>query len=99
MDVKRISRTIQTDSTLREILIEFFIGGRNSRIGTEIPLSIIYAILNCSTKNLLPTLRVTNTLKEFLNDNETKGNILMKSKAHVLKRIIQSRLESYKRDT
>lgn len=34
-DVKRISRTLQNDTAFREILIEFFIGGRDSRIGAE----------------------------------------------------------------
>ncbi len=36
--VKRISKTLQNDNAFRELLIEFFIGGRDSRIGTEIPL-------------------------------------------------------------
>ena len=37
-DVKKISRTIKNDVEFRVLLIDFFINGRNSRIGAEIPL-------------------------------------------------------------
>jgi hypothetical protein len=95
-NVKKISRTIQTDSDFREILIEFFIGGRNSRIGTEIPL---YYMRNfkLSDQEFITDLRDHKYVERILNDNEIQGKYSNEVGAHV-ERIIQSRLESYKLD-
>jgi len=37
-DVKKISRALQTDEAFRDRLIDFFLEGRNSLVGAEIPL-------------------------------------------------------------
>jgi hypothetical protein len=92
--VKKISRTIQTNKDFREILIEFFIGGRHSRIGTEIPL---YYMRNfkLSDHEFINDLRDYKYVERILNDNEIQGKYSNEVGAHV-ERIIQSRLESYK---
>lgn len=93
-DVKKISRTIQTDRAFRELLIEFFIGGRNSRIGTEIPL---YYMRNfkLSDQEFIADLRDDKYVERILNDNEIQGKYSNEVGAHVEK-IIESRLERYK---
>lgn len=93
-DVNRISRTIQNDSNFRELLIEFFIGGRNSRIGAEIPL---YYMRNFKLTNseFLADLRDHKYVERILNDNEIQGKYSNEVGAHV-ERIIQTRLDSYK---
>lgn len=93
-DVKRISKTLQNDNAFRELLIEFFIGGRNSRIGVEIPL---YYMRNfkLTTPEFIADLRDHKYVERILNDNEIQGKYSNEVGAHV-ERIIQTRLENYK---
>jgi hypothetical protein len=93
-DVKRISKTIQTDQSFKELLIEFFIGGRNSRIGAEIPL---YYMRNfkLTDPEFIQDLTNFKYVERILNDNEIQGKYSNEVGAHV-ERIIQSRLEQYK---
>jgi DpnII restriction endonuclease len=93
-DVKRISRTLQSDYTFRELLIEFFIGGRNSRIGAEIPL---YYMRNFKLTDyeFITDLKDYKYVERILNDNEIQGKYSNEVGAHV-ERIIQARLEVYK---
>jgi len=92
--LKRISKTLKSDNAFREILIEFFIGGRNSRIGLEIPL---YYMRNFKLKDpeFISDLRDHKYVERILNDNEIQGKYSNKVGAHV-ERIIQTRLENYK---
>lgn len=93
-DVKRISKTLQNDNAFRELLIEFFIGGRNSRIGAEIPL---YYMRNfkLTDPEFISDLRDHKYVERILNDNEIQGKYSNEVGAHV-ERIIQTRLENYK---
>lgn len=93
-DVKRISKTMQNDNAFRELLIEFFIGGRNSRIGVEIPL---YYMRNfkLTDPEFISDLRDHKYVERILNDNEIQGKYSNEVGAHV-ERIIQNRLENYK---
>ena len=93
-DVKRISKTIQTDEAFRELLIEFFIEGRNSRIGAEIPL---YYMRNfkLTDPEFINDLTNFKYVERILNDNEIQGKYSNEVGAHVEK-MIQSRLELYK---
>jgi hypothetical protein len=93
-DVKRISKTLQSDNAFRELLIEFFIGGRSSRIGAEIPL---YYMRNfkLTDPEFISDLRDHKYVERILNDNEIQGKYSNEVGAHV-ERIIQTRLENYK---
>ena len=93
-DVKRISKTLQNDNAFREILIEFFIGGRNSRIGAEIPL---YYMRNfkLTDPEFISDLKHHKYVERILNDNEIQGKYSNEVGAHV-ERIIQTTLENYK---
>lgn len=93
-NVKRISRTMQTDTRFRNVLIDFFIRGRNSRIGAEIPL---YYMRNfkLADPEFIIDLTDYNYVDRILNDNEIQGKYSNEVGAHV-ERIIQARLELYK---
>lgn len=93
-DVKRISKTIQDDVDFRILLIEFFIKGRNSKIGTEIPL---YYMRNfkLTDPEFIEDLRDHKYVERILNDNEIQDKYSNKVGAHVEK-LIQSRLDNYK---
>ena len=93
-DVKRISKTLQNDNAFREILIEFFIGGRNSRIGAEIPL---YYMRNfkLTDPEFISDLKHHKYVERILNDNEIQGKYSNEVGAHV-ERIIQTTLENYR---
>ena len=93
-DVKRISKTIQTDREFRNVLIEFFISGRNSRIGAEIPL---YYMRNfkLTDPEFIRDLTDHKYVERILNDNEIQGKYSNEVGAHV-ERVIKSRLEQYK---
>lgn len=96
-DVKRISKTLQNDIAFRELLIEFFIGGRNSRIGAEIPL---YYMRNFKLKDpeFINDLRNHKYVERILNDNEIQGKYSNQVGAHV-ESLIQTKLENYKSNT
>lgn len=93
-DIKKISKKIQTDENFRELLIDFFIGGRDSRIGSEIPL---YYMRNfkLTDPEFISDLRDFKYVERILNDNEIQGKYSNEVGAHV-ERIIQSRLDLYK---
>lgn len=75
-------------------MIEFFISGRNSRIGVEIPL---YYMRNfkLTDPEFISDLANFKYVERILNDNEIQGKYSNEVGAHV-ERIIQSRLELYK---
>ncbi|RXR24472.1 DpnII family type II restriction endonuclease [Flavobacterium stagni] len=92
-DVKRISRTIQDDIEFRNLIIDFFINGRKSRIGIEIPL---YYMRNfkLTEKEFIEDLKDFKYVERILNDNEIQGKYSNEVGAHV-ERIIKSRLDNY----
>ncbi len=93
-DVKRISKTIQEESEFRNLIIEFFINGRNSRIGLEIPL---YYMRNfkLTDQEFLEDLQDKKYVERVLNDNEIQGKYSNEVGAHV-ERIIRTRLDNYR---
>jgi hypothetical protein len=95
-DVKRISRTLHDDLSFRDLLIEFFIQGRNSRLGVEIPL---YYMRNfkLTDKEFIADLKDHKFVERILNDNEIQGKYSNEVGAHV-ERIIQKRLENYRNE-
>ena len=74
-------------------LIDFFINGRNSRIGREMPL---YYMRNFNLLNadFITDLSEFNYVERILNDNEIQGKYSNEVGAHV-ERIIQNRLDEY----
>ncbi len=96
-NVKKISKNIQTDNYFRELMIEFFIGGRNSRVGAEIPL---YYMRNfkLTDPEFVSDLTDFKYVERILNDNEIQGKYSNEVGAHV-ERIIQSKLDLYKTST
>jgi len=93
-DVKRISKTIQEDFSFSSLLIDFFINGRNSIIGSEIPL---YYMRNfkLTEKDFIEDLKNYKYVERILNDNEIQGKYSNEVGAHV-ETIIQSRLDTYR---
>ncbi len=93
-NVKRISNTIVSDQIFRNNLVEFFIGGRNSNIGREIPL---YYMRNFKLQEVdfINDLKHYKYVERILNDNGIQGKYSNEVGAHVEK-IIQSKLEQYK---
>ena len=93
-DVKRISRVLIENETFRNLLVQFFINGRNSTVGEEIPL---YYLRNFNLLNddFVSDLSEFNYVKRILNDNEIQGKYSNDVGAHV-ERIIQAKLEQYK---
>ena len=91
--VKRISRTLNENEEFRNPLIDFFINGRNSRIGREMPL---YYMRNFNLLNadFITDLSEFNYVERILNDNEIQGKYSNEVGAHV-ERIIQDRLDEY----
>lgn len=96
-DVKRISKTILNDVDFRLLLIDFFINGRNSQLGKEIPL---YYMRNfkLNDPNFIEDLKGFKYVERILNDNEIIDKYSNRVGAHVEK-IIQSTLDSYKVQT
>jgi hypothetical protein len=92
--VRQISSAIQKDIEFRNLLTEFFIYGRSSKIGKEIPL---YYMRNFQLTNpeFIRDLKNFKYVERILNDNEIQGKYSNEVGAHV-ERIIQTRLESYK---
>jgi hypothetical protein len=93
-DIKRITNTIASDELFRNNLIEFFIGGRSSRIGVEIPL---YYMRNFKLKDpdFIDDLKNHKFVERILNDNEIQGKYANGVGAHVEK-IIQEKLILYR---
>ena len=96
-DVKRISRTLQTDLQFRNIMIEFFLKGRNSRLGREIPL---YYMRNfkLSDSQFINDLTEYSYVERILNDNEIQGKYSNEVGAHV-ERIIKNKLDLYRENS
>ncbi len=92
--VKNISNKIQTDFNFRNLLIDFFINGRSSKVGNEIPL---YYMRNFKLlrNNFIDNLKEYSYVERILNDNEIQGKYSNEVGAHVEK-IIQKRLDHYK---
>lgn len=92
--IKKISKTIATDSKFRNLLIHFFINGRKSKVGKEIPL---YYMRNFKLKEdkFINSLSDFEYVQRILNDNEIQGKYSNKVGAHV-ENIIQNKLEDYK---
>lgn len=93
-DVKKISKVIQKDNRFRELLIEFFINGRKSKVGAEIPL---YYMRNfkLNDNEFIEDLKNYKFVERILNDNEISDKYSNRVGAHV-EQIIQSRLNNYK---
>ncbi len=96
-DVKRISRTLQTDLQFRNIMIEFFLNGRNSRLGREIPL---YYMKNFKLQDplFINDLTEYSYVERILNDNEIQGKYSNEVGAHV-ERIIRNKLDFYRENS
>ena len=96
-NVKRISRTLQTDLQFRNIMIEFFLKGRNSRLGREIPL---YYMRNfkLSDPQFINDLTEYSYVERILNDNEIQGKYSNEVGAHV-ERIIKNKLDLYRENS
>ena len=92
--VNQISRKLITDKGFKDLMIEFFIGGRNSQIGAEIPL---YYMKNfkLTDQEFISELRNYKYVERILNDNEIQGKYSNEVGAHI-ERIIQTKLEDYK---
>lgn len=93
-NIKRISQRMQNDDEFKSLLIEFFIGGRQSIIGIEIPL---YYMRNfkLNDPNFIADLENFRYVERILNDNEIQGKYSNKVGDHV-ERIIRERLNSYR---
>ena len=93
-NISRISKTIKTDVDFRELLIDFFINGRNSRIGPFVPL---YYMRNFKLTDPAFIADLTNFryVERILNDNEIQGKYSNTVGSHV-EQFINSRLELYK---
>ena len=93
-DVKKISRALQTDEAFRDRLIDFFLEGRNSLVGAEIPL---YYMRNfkLNDRRFISNLKDYEYVERILNDNEIQGKYSNRVGAHV-ESIIKNRLENYR---
>lgn len=91
--VKRISKTLNSNEEFKNLLVEFFINGRNSQVGKEMPLYYMrnFKLLN---KDFIADLSDFNYVERILNDNEIQGKYSNEVGAHV-ERIIQNRLDEY----
>lgn len=92
--VERISRILTNNQDLLDLLVDFFINGRNSRIGQEIPL---YYMRNFKLLDqaFITDLSEYNYVDRILNDNEIQGKYSNEVGAHV-EQIIQAKLEEYR---
>lgn len=93
-DVAKISKAMQEDVDFSDSLIDFFINGRNSKIGVDIPL---YYMRNfkLNEASFIKDLQNYNYVERILNDNEIQGKYSNEVGAHVEK-IIEQRLEKFK---
>jgi len=92
--VSRISKYLIDNEMFRDLLIEFFINGRASKIGKEIPLYYMRNF-NLLNENFITDLTEFSYVERILNDNEIQGKYSNEVGAHV-ERIIQNKLEDYK---
>lgn len=94
--IVKISRNLIDDEGFRNLLVDFFINGRNSRIGIEIPLYYMrnFRLLE---RGFIEDLMEFSFVERILNDNEIQGKYSNKVGAHV-ENIIGQRLNEYKRN-
>lgn len=94
--IKKISKSIVINSALLELLVDFFIYGRKSKIGREIPLYYLrnFKLLD---SEFIQDLGEFNYVDRILNDNEIQGRYSNEVGAHVEK-IISKRLDNYKKN-
>jgi len=92
--VNQISTILRSNVDFKDLLIEFFINGRNSRVGREMPLYYMrnFKLLN---EGFLADLSDFNYVERILNDNEIQGKYSNKVGAHV-EELIQSKLDYYR---
>lgn len=95
-DVKRISKTLLLDKDFADLLVDFFINGRNSVVGSEFPL---YYMRNFDLlkPEFMQDLSEFNYVERILNDNEIQGKYSNEVGAYVEK-IIAKRLNSYRKN-
>ena len=92
--IKKISKSLNDNQILKDLLVDFFINGRDSTIGEEIPLYYMrnFKLLN---EDFVNDLSDYNYVERILNDNEIQGKYSNEVGAHV-ERIIQNKLDQYK---
>ncbi len=93
-DVSRISRTLVDDPEFMNLLVEFFLYARSSRIGQEIPL---YYMRNfkLTDPDFIRDLKDYKYVERILNDNEIQGKYSNEVGAHVESKI-KARLDDYR---
>jgi len=94
-DVKQISNAIKSDDYFREIIIEFFLKGRDSRIGVSMPLYYMQHF-RLEEAQFIENLRNKDYVERILTDNEIQGKYSNEVGAHV-ERIILNKIEEYSR--
>ena len=94
--VKKISKTILADENFKNLLTNFFVNGRNSEIGQEIPLYYMKNFRLLSDE-FIADLTQFRYVERILNDNEIQGRYSNDVGAHV-ERTIEKRLIRYKRE-
>lgn len=92
--VEQISNTFVANSKFRELVAEFFLNGRGSIVGADIPL---YYMRNfkLTESDFIEDLQDFNYVSRILNDNELQGKYSNKVGAHV-ESLIKAQLEKYK---
>ncbi|NCT09407.1 MAG: hypothetical protein GW772_04920 [Flavobacteriia bacterium] len=94
-NVGQISRAIISNQEFRNLLIDFFINARNSRIGREMPL---YYMRNFKLNDqaFINDLSQFSYVERILNDNEIQGKYSNQVGDYVEKKLIKKHLENYK---
>lgn len=92
--IKQISKQMQRNTLFRESLVDFFINGRNSIIGKEVPL---YYMRNFKLNDpeFIADLNDFRYVQRILNDNEIQGKYSNQVGAHV-EGVIRNRLNEYR---
>lgn len=93
-NVKKISAMITSNTEFRDLLVQFFIHGRQSEIGKEIPLYYMrnFKLLN---RAFVQDLSEYSYVERILNDNEIQGKYSNQVGAHV-EGLIQNKLDHYR---
>lgn len=92
--VNQISGKIRTDKIFRNLLLNFFLEGRNSEIGEKMPQ---YYMRNFKIQDpeFIEVLKDYYYVSRILNDNEIQGKYSNRVGAHV-EELIQENLDQYK---
>lgn len=91
--VKTISKKIIKDKDFRDLLINFFINGRNSEIGQYIP-QYYMANFRLNDVNFINNLRNHHYVERILNDNEIQDKYSNKVGSHV-ETLITNKIDEY----